>query len=497
MPDLARVAARGASVTVAAQLTRLGLLLVGLTVLSRLLSPAQVGLVAMATSVIGVADIVRDFGLSSAALQAKSLTESERANLWWVNLSIGTACAAVAACLAPVIAHAYGDRRVESVVLVLSTQFILSGANTQYRVDLARQMRFTALAATDIAAQLVSVIVAITAAVLGAGYWSIVAQQLTFTGVSMVVNVAMCRWLPGRPRRGVPMRRFFTFGGSVLGTQVMGYAMNNVDNVAIGAVWGAAPLGLYNRAYQLLAVPLTQLNAPLSRVVLPVLSQVQDDRETLQRYTQRFQLVSCYTLGLGFGLAAGLASPLVLLLFGRQWTAVAPIFVVLAAGSIFKSFDQVPYQVYLAKGLTRQLLKFYLVSRPIMLAMILAGLPWGPVGVATGHLVAASVHWAVALLLVSRLAGIDSRPLFRQSARALLVVITPAALLEQLACQLLVNPWAQVGLGLILATAWMALAYLAVKPLRHDVRLLVAQLAKIIRRTPAEPHGPAEPTLAG
>src|SRR6476646_3279157 len=126
MPDLARVAARGASVTVAAQLTRLGLLLVGLTVLSRLLSPSQVGLVAMATSVIGVADIVRDFGLSSAALQAKSLTESERANLWWVNLSIGTACAAVAACLAPVIAHAYGDRRVESVVLVLSTQFILS-----------------------------------------------------------------------------------------------------------------------------------------------------------------------------------------------------------------------------------------------------------------------------------------------------------------------------------------------------------------------------------
>jgi PST family polysaccharide transporter len=171
--------------------------------------------------------------------------------------------------------------------------------------------------------------------------------------------------------------------------------------------------------------------------------------------------------------------------------------VVLAAGSIFKSFDQVPYQVYLAKGLTRQLLKFYLVSRPIMLTMILAGLPWGPVGVATGHLVAASVHWAVALLLVSRLAGIDSRPLFRQSARALLLVITPAALLEQLACRLLVNPWAQVGLGLVLAAAWMALAYLAVRPLRHDVRLLVAQLAKIIRRTPAEPHGPAEPTLAG
>ncbi len=461
----------------------MGLLVVGLTVLSRLLTPSQVGLVAMATSIIGVADIVRDFGLSSAALQAKSLSTDERTNLWWVNVAIGTVCAIAIACLAPVIARAYDDPRVQPVVLALSVQFILSGANTQYRVDLARHMRFSALATTDVGAQALSVAVAITAALVGAGYWAIVMQQLTFAGTSMVVNVLMCRWLPGPPRRGVPMRRFFTFGGSVLGTQALGYAMNNVDNVAIGAVWGAAPLGLYNRAYQLLAVPLTQLNAPLSRVTLPVLSRVQDDTPTLQRYTQRFQLISCYTLGMGFGLAAGLAAPLVLILFGAQWTAVTPLFVVLAAGSIFKAFDQVPYQVYLAKGLTRQLLKFYLISRPIMLLMILAGLPWGPVGVATGHLIAACLHWIVAQKLVSRLAGIDSRPLFSQSARALLVLILPAALLERAACHLLTNPAGQIALGLLFASAWLVSMYLVVPAVRRDLNTLLAQLKKMVKRS--------------
>jgi PST family polysaccharide transporter len=483
MPDLARVAARGAGVTVIAQVARLGLMVAGLVTLSRLLTPSQVGLVAMATSVIGVADIIRDFGLSSAALQAKSLSAAERTNLWWVNLAIGTACAAAAASLAPVIARAYGDPRVESVVLALSVQFVLSGANTQYRVDLARNLRFNALAATDVCAQLLGVAVGIAAAFLGAGYWAIVLQQLTFSAVSTAINVALCRWAPGRPRRGVPMRRFFTFGGSVLGTQVLGYAMNNVDNVAIGAVWGATPLGLYNRAYQLLAVPLTQLNAPLSRVTLPVLSRVQDDAATLQRYTQRFQLVSCYTLGLGFGLAAGLAPPLVLVLFGTQWTAVTPIFVVLAVGSIFKAFDQVPYQVYLAKGLTRQLLKFYLISRPIMLALILAGLPWGPLGVATGHLIAACLHWIVAQRLVSRLAGIDSRPLFLQSARALLLVIAPAALLEQLACHLVTNPLVQIILGVGFASLWVMFLYWRVRVCRRDFDALLTQLRHVISKS--------------
>jgi PST family polysaccharide transporter len=480
MPDLARVAARGASVTVVAQMVRMGLMVVGLITLSRLLTPSQVGLVAMATSIIGVADIIRDFGLSSAALQAESLSLHERTNLWWVNLAIGTACAAATAFLAPVIAGAYGDPRVEPVVLALSIQFVISGANTQYRVDLARSLRFSSLAATDVGAQALSVAVSITAALLGAGYWAIVLQQLTFSGVSMVVNLALCRWVPGRPRRGVPMRRFFAFGGSVLGTQILGYAMNNVDNIAIGAVWGAGPLGLYNRAYQLLAVPLTQLNAPLSRVTLPVLSRVQHDAATLQRYTQRFQLVSCYTLGLGFGLAGGLAGPLVLVLFGPQWTSVTPIFVVLAAGSIFKAFDQVPYQVYLAKGLTRQLLTFYLISRPIMLAMILAGLPWGPVGVATGHLIAACLHWIVAQQLVSRLAGIDSRPLFLQSARALLLVIAPAALLEQLVCHIVANPFAQIVLGLAAAVGWLALLYLVVRPFRRDADVLLRQIRHVM-----------------
>jgi O-antigen/teichoic acid export membrane protein len=483
MPDLARAAARGAGVTVFAQVARLGLMVAGLVTLSRLLTPSQVGLVAMATSVIGVADIVRDFGLSSAALQAKSLSVPERTNLWWTNLAVGSACAAAAALLAPVIARAYGDPRVESVVLALSIQFVISGANTQYRVDLARNLRFNALAVTDVGAQVLSVAVGIGAALLGAGYWAIVLQQLTFSAVSMIINLALCRWLPGRPRRGVPMRRFFTFGGSVLGTQVLGYAMNNVDNVAIGAVWGAGPLGLYNRAYQLLAVPLTQLNAPLSRVTLPVLSRVQDDAATLQRYTQRFQLVSCYTLGLGFGLAAGLAPPLVLVLFGTQWTAVTPIFVVLAAGSIFKAFDQVPYQVYLAKGLTRQLLTFYLISRPIMLAMILAGLPWGPAGVATGHLVAACLHWIVAQQLVSRLAGIDSRPLFLQSARALFLVIAPAALLEQLACHLVAVPVIQIALGVGLASLWTVLLCCTVPPLRRDVEVLISLLRTMSKRS--------------
>ena len=130
----------------------------------------------------------------------------------------------------------------------------------------------------------------------------------------------MCRWIPGRPRRRVPMRRFTRFGASLLGTNLMGFVVNNIDNVAIGAVWGAGPLGLYSRAYQLLQVPLQQVNAPLSRVVLPILSRVQGEPLRYENFFRRFQLAVCYTLGLGFALLAAISEPVVasIILFGAK-----------------------------------------------------------------------------------------------------------------------------------------------------------------------------------
>ena len=112
MVDLGRAAARGTAVTLGAQAGRFALQIGSLVVLARLLTPEAFGLVAMATSVLGVAELVRDFGLSSAAVQAKHLSDGERTNLFWVNVGIGTACALLALGAAPLVARLYGDPRV-------------------------------------------------------------------------------------------------------------------------------------------------------------------------------------------------------------------------------------------------------------------------------------------------------------------------------------------------------------------------------------------------
>lgn len=475
-------AARGSSVTVATQGVRAVLQIAAVVVLARLLDPADFGLVAMVTAVIGIADLVRDFGLSQAAITAKTLSREQQSSLFWVGTGLGAGCTVVALASAPLIAAGYGQPRLTDVVLALAGVFTLSGASTQFRADLARELRFVALGVADVGAQLVGIIVAVVAALAGWGLWALVAQQLSVALVGLVVVAAASTFRPVAPHRGGEVRHFFRFGGAVLGTQAITYATKNVDTVALGAIWGASPLGLYTRAYQLLMAPLNQINAPMTRVALPVLTRVAPEPATYARYLARAQLVACYLTATVFAVAAALAWPLVEVLFGPRWSGVAPIFAVLAIGGIFRAVAQIAYWIFLSSGRPGAQLKLSLVTGPATVALILAGLPWGAIGVASGHSVAHLLVWVVQLAVAGRVSGTDVRPLFAGSVRAIVGVGLPCAGAAALANYL---PWpalAQLGAGVGLAAVAAALVVAVVPSVRADAGLVASLLRRATKR---------------
>lgn len=430
----------------------------------------------MVTAVIGLADLVRDFGLSSAAIQAKTLLPDERTNLFWVNVAFGAASTAVIMALAPVIEWMYGQPGLVPIVLSLAGIFLVSGANTQFRADLTRSMRYGKLALSDVVSQFAGVAVAIVLAAAGIGIWALVAQQITVAVVALSMNVIATRWIPGWPRRGVSLRKFFSYGTHLFATQTLTYFTKNVDNVVIGVFSGPVALGLYSRAYQLLMTPLNQINAPMTGVALPVLSRLQDDDDRFLHYLKQAQFVGTYVTATVFAIAAGVSGPLVLVLFGPDWAGVAPIFAVLAIGGVFRSIQQIAYWAYLAKGKTAAQLRMIAVTRPIMIAIIVAGVPWGPVGVAVGHSVGYFLFWLVSMWHVGRTTGIRSSALVRSALRPVLGVSLPAGLCAGAASLATSSAqWPvllQLVAGVGAAGAYIAAASAIVRPIRQDVTTL-------------------------
>lgn len=461
-------AARGTSLAMLSQLVRSVLQIGSLVVLARFLSPRDFGVVASVTAVVGVADILRDFGLSSASVQAKTLSDGQRTNLFWTNIALGAGCGLIVFAAAPLIAWMYGDSSLIPVTFALASIFVINGFMTQFNAELTRNLRFSAIAIAEISGYVGSIVIAVVLAVLGAGYWSIVVQQIAAVVITFFLSFLLCPWRPTWWRHDATIKPFFKFGRGVLGTQLIAYATLNSDNIAVGTYWGPTVLGVYSRAYQLLMVPLNQINRPLTRVALPILAKVQDDDELFSRYLQKAQIVGCYITATIFAFVTALSQPIVAILFGSQWKAVVPVLAVLAASGVFRAISQISYWAYMARGRTGAQFKLYLITRPPMIALMVAGLPWGAVGVAVGSGVAYTAYWLVSLICVGPAVGIDSMPLLRNGIRSVLVVCTPAGVLAYVGVLVVHQPWLQIAVGVFLGFCYLAALIVVVPFVRRD-----------------------------
>jgi O-antigen/teichoic acid export membrane protein len=277
------------------------------------------------------------------------------------------------------------------------------------------------------------------------------------------------------------MRGFMRFGWNLVGSQLVGYISNNIDSVIIGRQFGAGALGIYNRAFQLLMTPLSQIRSPLTTVALPVLSRLADDDKRFGDYIARGQLALGYSLVAGLGIAVGAAEPLTRLFLGEQWTGVAPILRLLAVAGIFQTLAFVGYWVYVSRGLTGDLFRYSLVSAAIKVVCILVGSLFGVIGIAVGYAIAPAVSWPISLWWLSRRTSIPTRRLYLGALRVLSVVIVSAA--ASAGVSIAAQPWgpaAQLGLAVLATGAVYVLAALLVRPIRRDL-VAVLDMVRMIR----------------
>ena len=395
-------ASRGAVATLLGQLLRLAVQLLGIVILARLLDPADYGLVAMVAVLVGFGEVFRDFGLSAAAVQARTLSRKERDNLFWMNTATGFLLAVLLFALAGLIAAFYGEARLVGLSQLLAFSFLIGGISTQFRADLNRRMKLGQLAAVEVAAQIVGLGVGVLLAVNGAEYWSLAWMQIAQAGSALLLLVVVTRWLPGGIHFDTPMKAFLKFGSGLAGSQVLSYVAKNVDSVIIGSTLGAASLGLYNRAFQLLTLPLNQLQAPSTRVALPTLSRLQDDPARYRTFLLHGQTIMVHLVGFILAFSAAQALPIFAIALGEDWLEAAPLFQILAFAGFFSMANYATYWVFLSKGLTQSNLIFSLITRPILIGIILFGSQWGLYGIAMAYSIGTGLMWPLSLLWLRR-----------------------------------------------------------------------------------------------
>ncbi|MET3511161.1 lipopolysaccharide biosynthesis protein [Plantibacter flavus] len=468
-------ASRGAAVTMGGQLARIVVQMVGVIILARLLAPDDYGLLAMVTAIVGAGEILRDFGLGMAAIQSRSLSKDQRNNLFWINSGIGLVIASIVFAASWLIAGLYGDDRLLQITQVMSSIFVLNGLASQYRAHLQRSLKFTWLAVTEVTSLAVGIVTGVAMALAGFGYWSLVGQQVGQALVALVLVAIASRWLPGAYRRSAPMRELLQFGWNLVASQLLIYASKNTDSVVIGLQFGAGPLGLYNRAFQLLTLPLNQLNAPATRVAVPVLSRLQDETSRFSQYLLTGQTAILHVILAIFALLCALAEPVVSVLLGPQWAESVPLFRILSIAGVFQAAGYATLWGFLSLGLTRANLHFSLLTRPLLIGAVIVGAFWGIEGVAWGYAVGMAFTWPIGLLWLRRVSDAPVRAMFLNGVRGTVAYAIAGAAAYLLASWLLPTSGDVVRLvgGALAMLIVLGVEFLVWPAFRRDIRMLL------------------------
>lgn len=365
-----------------------------IVVMARLLSPSEFGLVAMVTVITGIYDLFRDGGLSAAAIQQATVTEEQKSTLFWVNMLIGATLTLLCLLTAPILIRFYQEPRLFGVTAVISGGFLFSAAGAQYAAILHRELRYVTLALIDVFSVLVNTVTAIAMAATGWGYWSLVVPSVGITVINTVVMWLVVGWRPGWPRRDAKVMAMLKFGGTTSLNSLVVYIAYNLDKILIGRFWGADALGLYSRAYQLINIPTTQLNGALGSVAFSALSRLQNEPARYKNYfIKGYSLVVALTAPITL-FSAVFADDIIRVVMGPRWEAAATIFRLLTPTVLFFGLVDPLAWFLMSSGLQRRSLNIALVLAPICIVSYLAGLPYGPTGVAAAFSIALSL-WLV------------------------------------------------------------------------------------------------------
>ena len=367
--------------------------------LSRLLTPQDFGMVAIALVFIALAETAGRSGLGPALVQRADLTASHIAAALTLAVAVAVPLTATLWILAPLLCSLVGEPAAAPVLRILSLSVALSGAGLVSEHLLYRRLRFRALMTAAILSQAVgNGLVAIVLALMDRGVealvWGVVARQAVFSAAVILLEPVPPRLFAGRREIADLLRT----GAGFSAIAVFTFLANRGLNLVIARTLGAAALGLYTRAHAL-AVVSARLGPVMAKVLLPSMARRQHRVERLRAvHRGGIEMLSLAVVPASLMIAMT-APEIIAVVLGPQWEGAAPALRILALAGVLQAFSALHVPVIRSLGAVyretwRRALFFVLLMAGAWLAS-----RWGLAAVAAAAVAAGVVlqgllaHW--------------------------------------------------------------------------------------------------------
>ncbi len=381
-------------------------------ILARLLAPTDYGLVGMVVVFLRFADVFKDMGLGTVTVQRENLDEGQLSSLFWINTAVALCIALLFAACAPLMVTFYDEPKLKNLTYFAAVAFAFGGCSVQHMALLKRQMRLTALVAVQLTALGVALASAVALAWYGAGPYALVARVMIESVVLFIGYRLLSGFRPGRPRGLSKLRAELKFGFNLTISNLVNYLSRQGDNLIVGKLFGAAPLGLYQKSYELMMMPLTHVTRPLASIAIPALSRLAQDST---RYCAAYFRMTDKALLLSTPVAAllcGAPASVIEVLLGSKWLGAVPMLQGLSLVVFIQPLSSTTGWLLTTQDRTGEMLRLSVITAVMNVLSFAVGAIWGPVGVAWAYGLGQVVRVPTGFWYVCRRGPIRQRQLY-------------------------------------------------------------------------------------
>jgi teichuronic acid exporter len=385
-----RVLASGLAWTTGAKLATQVLTWFSVFFAARMLTPSDFGMIEMVGVTSTVSLVLAEFGLGGAVLQMRELEGGPLRQIHSVITGLGVALCLSLMLVAPWIAEFFHQPKLLLLLRVHGIVFVVIALQTMPMALLQRDLDYRRLALSEAFQVLVQAVLTVLTALLGWGYWGLLAaanvSRLVQTVQLVMFKPVGFSWPQKKMIEG-PLR----FGMQVAGSRVANTLYSQIDIVLIGHFLGERALGLYRLAMNFGTAPAEKVGFFVMRVTGPLFARLQDNPEQMGRYALVInELLALVLLPVTFGLALT-APELVETAVGKQWMDAVPVIRVLSFLAAIRIFSSLQQQVLTSLRETKLLLWISLGNFVVMPVLFYLAVPFGLTAIAGVWVVGALV----------------------------------------------------------------------------------------------------------
>lgn len=362
---------------------------------SRLLSPSEFGIVALATGVTVIALALCPAGFGAALVQRREIETRHMDAVFWLCLFSGMVMYLIVALLARPIAVFFKMDLLRTLIPVLATRIIAEMAGVVPNALLARGMSFHVFAARTFVVSLLAAAVTVTLLLLHFGIWALVASQLTVTFAATAAGFWSVKWRPKWHPSLREIRELARYGAYSSASRGMGLIVAQNELLFVGYALGTAQVGYYNFARRVYSILNEVIGGALATVAHPMLSGIQDD---IVRVRRGFLSATFVSSLVAFPLFVGLAiisDHIIPLLFGQRWVEATGLLKLQCAFGMISCIGALQGALVASRGRAAWWFYWQLFSTSTTMVLIILVAPYGSEAMLGSVVIKAYLVWAI------------------------------------------------------------------------------------------------------